>query len=201
MWLSVTHNLQLATLLLYFVRSQLKKKRSLSFEMDIIRRIFHFLGRHPAEARPIALKSSPIGKLPHELILLIASHLPLESTASLSLSCHPLYSCIKMEYLSSLKEAEYWVINGFLRLLERDLPTHILCPHCNKLHSMDFAENHLRRRYGQLGNPWLKCWIADLGSDVKWGIHLEFSSTIFRMAMKAHRQGRETTSLLGLLSH
>lgn len=170
--------------------------------MDMVQRIFEFFGRHRTEARPIALESSPFRKLPLELIFLIASYLPLQSAASLSLSCHSLHSCLGTECLQSLKEAEYSVVNGFLRFLERDLPTHLLCLHCNKLHSMSFAEHHLTsRRWSRINEPWLACWSADRDSNVERGIYLEFSSTIFRMAMKAHRQGHDTTKLLGLLSY
>jgi hypothetical protein len=67
---------------------------------------------------------------------------------------------------------------------------------------MCFAGNHLpSQRYYPTGKPWLACWREDLESDVKIGIHRDFSSTIFRMAMKSHREGHDTTKLLGLLSY
>jgi hypothetical protein len=117
--------------------------------MDMVRRMFRFSGFDHTDFRrskPIALEFSPIGKLLHELILLIASSLPIESASILSLSCHSLHSCLEKQYLTSVKGAEYSVINGFFRLLERDLPSHIFCPHCNKLHSISFAGNicHLK---------------------------------------------------------
>jgi hypothetical protein len=181
----------------------------LYFQMDIIRRILKFLGWH--RARPVALKSSPFRKLPLELVLLIASYLPLESAASFSLSCYSLYSGLETECLQPLKEAENSVVYGFLRLLERDLPAHILCPHCNKFHSMSFAEGHLlSQRYSLairhwrawfLEPAWLACWIADSKTFARRGIYDGFSETIFRMAMKAHRQGHDTTKLLSLLSY
>jgi hypothetical protein len=98
----------------------LTKGNEISFEIDMIRSLFKFLGLHAEfrRSRPIALELSPIGKLPHELILLIASNLPLESAASLSLSCHSLYSCLETQHLKFLKEADYFAINGFLRVLE-----------------------------------------------------------------------------------
>ncbi|TVY71491.1 hypothetical protein LSUE1_G008634 [Lachnellula suecica] len=46
----------------------------------------------------------------------------------------------------------------------------------------------------------LECGIRDLLDDVRWEIHFDFSSTVFRMAMKAHRLRRDTTTLLTLLS-
>jgi hypothetical protein len=170
--------------------------------MDKFQRIVDFFGWHRTKARPIALEASPFRKLPLELIFLIASYLPLESAAILSLSCYPLYSCLKTECLQPLKEGEYSVINGFLRFLERDLPTHLLCPHCNKLHSMSFAKRHLTSgSWFPTSKPWLLCRSVDRHNYIEGRIFFDFSSTIFRMAMKAHRQGHDTTKLLGLLSY
>ncbi|OAF55485.2 hypothetical protein VC83_08376 [Pseudogymnoascus destructans] len=177
--------------------------------MDIIPRIFERLGwrlskTEPAVpiARPNALGSSPFRELPLELICHIASSLPLESVGSLSLSCLHLYSCLKMKYLQPLKEAEYSVMNRFLCLLERDLPAYIVCPECNKLHYMPFAERHLASElYSSPSGDSLKCRIADSKGHYVGGIPGGFSSTIFRMAMKSHRQGKDTTTLLRLLSY
>lgn len=176
--------------------------------MDIIRRIFEILGWGNSKtnstaliARPNALEASPFRELPLELICHITSYLPLESVASLSLSCLSLYSCLKMRYLQPLKDAEYLVTNRFLRLLERDLPSHIVCPECNKLHYMPLAERHLASPlYAPPRKNWLKCRIADSRGHYVGGTAGGFSSTIFRMAMKAHRQGEDTTALLRLLS-
>lgn len=182
----------------------------LYFEMDIIPRIFERLAwrlfkMEPVVpiARPNALESSPFRELPLELICHIASYLPLESVGSLSLSCLHLYSCLKMMYLQPLKEAEYSVMNRFLHLLERDLPAHIVCPECNKLHYMPFAERHLASQlYSPPSKDSLKCRIADYSKGhYIGGIPGGFSSTIFRMAMKSHRQGKDTTTLLRLLSY
>lgn len=170
--------------------------------MDIIRRFFELLKWCGAEARPVALEVSPLRKLPLELILHIASYLPPESAASLAISCHTLYLCLEMQCLQPLKKAECSVVNGFLRLLDQDLPYHLLCPHCSKFHSMSSAETHLPSRRTSLNRkPLLACWKADLGSGVTTATHGEFSSTIFRMAMKSHRQGHDTANLMNHLSY
>lgn len=177
--------------------------------MDIISRIFGRLGwclskAEPAVpiARPYALESSPFRELPLELICLIANHLPLESVGSLSLSCFYLYSCLRGKYLRSLKEAEYSVMNRFLRLLERDLPAHIVCPECNKLHYIPFAKRHLASQlYSPPSENSLKCRIADSKGHYVGGIPGGFSSTIFRMVMKTHRQGKDADALLHLMSY
>ena len=170
--------------------------------MDMIRRFFKLLKWYEAEGRPFALEVSPLPKLPLELILHIASYLPPESAASLTISCHTLYSCLEMEYLQPLKKAECSVVNGFLRLLDRDLPGHLLCLHCSKFHSMSLAKTHIPSRRSFLTcKPLLACWKVDSESDVTAAIHSEFSSTIFRMVMKAHRQGHDTINLINHLSY
>lgn len=177
--------------------------------MNVVFRIFERLGWRLSKTepalpivRPSALESSTFRELPLELIYHIASSLPLESVGSLSLSCLHLYSCLMMMYLQPLKKAEYSVMNRFLHLLERDLPAHIVCPECNKLHYMPFAERHLASQlYSPVRKDSLKCRIADSKGHYIGGIPGGFSSTIFRMAMKSHRQGKDTTTLLRLLSY
>jgi hypothetical protein len=106
--------------------------------------------------------------------------------------------------MKTLETADYLVKEAFLRLLERDLPTHILCPHCNNLHSILLAKHYLpseSRHYITTTQHKSPCWLADVRSNVFGRIHPNFSTTVFRMAMKAHRQGHETSKLLSLLSY
>ncbi|TAQ88925.1 hypothetical protein B7494_g2783 [Chlorociboria aeruginascens] len=155
----------------------------------------------PPSRKP-SLEVSPFRKLPLELILHISSYLPPESGATLALTCYALYSCLEMQCLPPLKKAECSVVNRFLHLLDRDLPGHLLCPHCNKFHSMSLAETHLPSRQQSLASqPRLACWKADSEDYVSVVIHDRFSSTIFRMAMKAHRQGHDTANFTNLLSN
>ncbi|KFX86135.1 hypothetical protein V490_09207 [Pseudogymnoascus sp. VKM F-3557] len=59
----------------------------------------------------------------------------------------------------------------------------------------------IHRQRSATNKPWLECWVADSVDDVFRGIHIAFSSTIFRLAMKAHRQGYNTTEFLRQLSY
>jgi hypothetical protein len=107
-----------------------------------------------------------------------------------------------MRHLHSLKEAKYSTMNRFLHLLERDLPNNIVCPECNKLHSILFAERHLATQlYLSPSENSLKCRISDSTGQWDRGIPGGFSSTIFRMAMKIHRQNKDPSALLRLLSY
>ncbi|KFY93334.1 hypothetical protein V500_03774 [Pseudogymnoascus sp. VKM F-4518 (FW-2643)] len=170
--------------------------------MDTIQRSFEHLGQR-SQTQPTAPEPWPFLDLPLELIFLIASCLPIESVGSLSLSCHYLYSRLKTEYLQPLKEADYVVMNAFLHLLERDLPLHIVCPYCNKLHFTPFAERHLAsERYCPIARKtWSTCRATDSWAQNSGNMAPRFTSTIFFMAMKAHRQGKDTSALLRLLSH
>lgn len=173
----------------------------------------HSAQRH-LQTQPTA-PESPFLKLPLELIYLAASHLPTESVACLSLCNHYLYSSLKTEYhlktessftidnLHPPRDADSIVMNAFLHLLERDLPLHIICPHCNKLHFTPLAERHLvTERYSPTtSKTWSKCRTRDsLSQGVRY-TPPRFSSTIFLMAMKTHRRGRDTSPLLDLLSY
>jgi hypothetical protein len=178
-----------------------------AIQMPVLQQIFSFFrpwfGRYRAQGKAITFDlDSPIKKLPAELILLIVDYLPVASGASLSLTCHSFHLCLRERCLESLKKAGYSTMDEFLHFLERDLPTHIVCPHCVQLHSMSFAKNYhlLSQTESRSSRPWLACWHADLKSELQRGTYAEFSSTIFRMAMKAYRQSHETTQLLSLLS-
>ncbi|KFY07769.1 hypothetical protein V492_06836 [Pseudogymnoascus sp. VKM F-4246] len=171
--------------------------------MDTTQDISESLGQLHLPARLAKPSLSPLLNLPPEILLLIASFLPLEPMGSLSLSCRHLYLSLKNEYLQPLKDADSNVMIAFLQLLERDLPLHIVCPQCNKLHFTPLAQRY------QVSDPynytdrakWPKCRaIDDLG---RWSDNMtpSFSSAIFLMAMKAHRQDKDTTVILNLLSY
>jgi hypothetical protein len=167
--------------------------------MGIITRLFQSLNWRKSEPRPLALESSPFGRLPLELIFKIASDLPLESAASLSLTCFTLHSCLEKQYLQALKRADRRVIYKFLHLLERDLPEHLLCQDCNAFQSIALAERHVRgQRVMELP---LKCWLNDASNEFYAIVHPAFSSTIFRMAMKSHRLNKDSSDLIKLLSY
>jgi hypothetical protein len=105
----------------------------------------------------------------------------------------------------------------FLVLLEKNSPGHIFCEHCAKLHAIANALYHHRSkrpyvmdtssdsywRHPALRDKtrkWLQCLIAD-GKDITHlRLHPDFSSTIFRMAMKQYHQGQDCSKLLKLLS-
>jgi hypothetical protein len=152
--------------------------------------------------RPIALESSALSKLPLELILHIARFLPPGSAPSFSLCCRPIYFILGTQYLKALEENEQSDRYKFLTLLERDLPNYIACFYCKKLHAINKAHRYLySNRHYSGADSYLSCWVADFELGTGYCIHDDFSFTVFRMAMKLHRQGLDCSKLLNLLSY
>src|SRR5450432_3475569 len=158
--------------------------------MDFFKSILCLLGlsRRP-RPRPIALESSPLSKLHHELILHIARFLPPASASSFSLCCRPIYFILGTQYLEALEENGQLDRYKFLTLLERELPNHIVCYYCRKLHAINKAHRHrYSNRYYLGAGRYLSCWVADLELATGLCIHDNFSFTDFQMAMKLYRQ-------------
>jgi len=171
--------------------------------MDFFKSTLALLGlSHRVRPRPIALESSVLSKLPLELILYIARFLPPGSASSFSLCCRPIYFTLGNQYLKALEENEQLDRYKFLTLLERDLPNHIACYYCKKLHTISKAHRHLySNRYYSGASCYLSCWMADLELSTCLWIHYDFSFIVFQMAMKLHRQGLDCSKLLNLLSY
>lgn len=156
-----------------------------------------------SQAQPTASKPAPLLELPLELIFITAGYLPVDSVACLGLTCKGLYLSLKKEFTQPLKDADDMALKTFLQLLERDLTSYIACPTCITLHSTTLAEQYVVTKPDQ--NPssqaWSKCRATDAKAQRERTMPPQFSSTIFFMAMKAYRQGQDTSSLLKLLSH
>jgi hypothetical protein len=155
------------------------------------------------QPRPNALESSFIGKLPPEIILYIREFLPHASAAAFSLCCTSLCSILGADAFAAIKDGdELETMREYLALLERDLPNHLACFYCSKLHSIKEARSYRRSsnyrcRWNGTGPP--QCWEADLHLGTFSYIHWDFSYIVFQMAMKRYRQGLDFTGLLRLL--
>ncbi|KAH8676495.1 hypothetical protein BGZ60DRAFT_402737 [Tricladium varicosporioides] len=171
--------------------------------MDCFKSILHLLGVpcHPVPShlkpRPAALELSEFSKLPPELTLYIARFLPLESTLSFSLCCRPIYFMFGSQAFKNLGQNSQCF--EFLTLLARDLPNHVPCYYCKKLHAIKTAQQHIFFTYRH-DTPWLPCWNANY-SFTFFHLHKNFSFTVFQMAMKRYRQGLNYSELLNLLSY
>ena len=170
--------------------------------MGFFKNILYRLGQLSPPPRRNAFEFSSFGKLPPELILYITHFLPPESAASFSICCRPIYFALGTQHLEDLQEhSNIYAVehrDQFLTLLERDLPNNTVCYYCIKLHSIKKAHRHVhwKRDYASQ----LPCWKADYDAFTSLYIHGKFSSTIFEMTMKLHRQGLDYSDLLRLMS-
>lgn len=73
--------------------------------------------------------------LPPELFQLIASFIPFSAAVSLTLTCRKASIILGSRYLDWLNVKGNRETLEFIKLLERDLPRHIVCVECEVLHS------------------------------------------------------------------
>lgn len=185
----------------------------LGFGMDSIKRLFKRLllffqertkqlSRYIAAQTPEALESSPLGMLPTEILQQVARHLPTISAASFSLSCRYIYFSIGNQHLKNLATSHQETL-VFLNLLEQDLQNQIVCYPCRKLHKIKDARKYTQNgQHNAREEPY--CLSKDRRMRVTFYIHDDFSTTVFKMAIKHHRHfGYNTQSrqLLKLLSY
>ncbi|OAF59960.1 hypothetical protein VC83_03138 [Pseudogymnoascus destructans] len=142
--------------------------------------------------KPVAVDSSTLSKLPPELLLRIASYPPPASAGAFSLCSKRLYALLAIPYLKCLHGHPPFSTAEFLRLLEPDLPDHIVCYYCEKLHKIKRLERHIK---------FTKRCDIPVNEAMRSYIHPRFSYVIFQMAMKRHRQGLDYSSPLKLLSY
>jgi hypothetical protein len=121
--------------------------------------------------------------------------MPPESAATFALCCRPLYFALEIQYVEDLRYG--MPRENLLKLLEKDLPNHIICGFCKTLHAI-----HKASRYFHSNDDYwsLRCLGADVEEQPTHYIHPHFSLSIFEMTMKRHRQGVEDSYLLELLS-
>lgn len=163
--------------------------------MDFIKRLFFY-------QRPDALENSPLRKIPIELLWQVANRLPTVSAASFSLSCRYIYLSLGTQYLETLANSHQETLE-FLHLLERDLQNQIVCYPCRRLHRIQNAKRYTRYGRSIWSVVMAPCVFADQQAMITRHIYDNFSTTVFKMAMKHyHHFGDDTRSrqLLKLLS-
>jgi hypothetical protein len=150
------------------------------------------LSKLDIHSTPLAVDSATLFKLPPELLIRIASFLPPISAGAFTLCNKRLYTLLAIPYLRCPRGHPAFNKAEFLKLLEPSLPNHIVCYHCERLHDIRHPERHVK--YDS------RCDIT-VNEPMRTYIHPRFSHVIFQMAMKRHRQGLDTSSLLKLLSY
>lgn len=152
--------------------------------------------------RPLALESSPLAILTLNILHEILSYLPSSSAVSFSISCMQLKRLLGEEYITKLANDTVFERVYCLYLLERDLPEHVLCSICKKLHWMKNAP-HFKLT---LGREMLACIYQENtipGYHDRLGTILgrNFSSTLIRMAMKRSKQDPNCRRILDVLGY
>ena len=103
--------------------------------MDYLRRLLSLSRRRLA-----ALSSSILNKVPLELLLYIIDFLPSESAVAFSLSCMHLKCLLGTQHFLRVTSSTKDTL-ALLNLLALDLPKHVVCNSCKRLHN---TENLLR---------------------------------------------------------
>lgn len=135
-----------------------------------------------------------------ELIIYTARLMPLYSAASWALSCHYVYDLLGPGYWKSLRtqdQREQRV--AFLALLERDLPHHIVCHGCQKLHDISKYQSEQIQlssigRYAVLKHR--SCHRLQMHPVENQYISIGFRFDDFQMATKFYRTGIPYNSVL-----
>lgn len=168
--------------------------------MDLLKSLLYSTGIW--QQRPISnpLERSIISKLPPEVLVIIAEFLPPISAISFSLCCTPIYHLIGSKYRNTTRHRRF-NITTLLSQLERNLPDHIVCYDCQKLHSIKHVSQYAySKSYYSAWIPRIppKCLHSD--SEARSWIHPDFSTLVFRITMKRYHQGMDYLPFLELLS-
>ncbi|KAM5347711.1 hypothetical protein ACJ41O_007535 [Fusarium nematophilum] len=163
--------------------------------MSLLQYLRGLLSRPPRRA----CASDPRGDLkviPHELILMVAEHLPDTALLSLSLSCRPYHQLLSREFRSvelSTRDRE-----EFLQWIEKDVAQLYFCFKCVKLHRWN-------RRWDSRG-----CWRPPAATndclagfeyrgDYRWQSHIRYRHA--RLVMNRHLHGASHGLPLKTLEH
>ncbi|KAF8862933.1 hypothetical protein BDZ45DRAFT_161989 [Acephala macrosclerotiorum] len=153
-----------------------------------------------------------LSSFPAELLVLITNYLPAESSAAFALSSRGIRDKLgskswdalriptsQLESVTRLSRERIREArrdrHALLCLYERDLPSHILCEACQKLHKVDTS---------LVGQPWFQelcCMRKDREENIQKSIYETFRYPIFQMLMKRHRLGLDCTDLLNYLRY
>lgn len=115
------------------------------------------------------------------------------SAALFSLSCRHIYLLIGTRYLEKLTTSSRRAL-AFLKLLEHDLPKHIVCNSCRKLYRIEDA-----KKYTEIGLQVPRavphCLSDDEEAEVTSYMYESFSTTVCKMALKhCHLFGHDLRS-------
>ena len=138
--------------------------------------------------------------LPSEMLLHIASFLPVGSAALLALCNHSTSCILGPQYWEKLQTVPPREREEFLLTLERDLPAFIFCHRCAKLHLPDDRGTGAVVRFPHERKDERPCFRADLRTGTYRYFHHAFRFEHVQMIMKRHRLGLDNNAHLQRLS-
>lgn len=87
-----------------------------------------------------------LASLPADIIFDIAKFLSVVSAVNLAFTCSSIYRILRAKYIRLLRDDKHYKEHyDLLQLLYQDLPGHVVCFYCRKLHSIDMAIDELKR--------------------------------------------------------
>jgi len=155
--------------------------------------------------RPAALSSSILNKAPVDILLYIMDYLPSESAVAFSLSCMHLKCLLGTQHFLRVTSSTKDTL-ALLNLLALDLPNHVVCSACKRLHNMQnlrrynsatYSAGSTTYQYDSLRFP--ACVSQDRNNNTH-AISNLFGTTAFKMAIKRYHQQPECTKLLKFMS-
>lgn len=165
-------------------------------------RLLRFLRVNPLAEDQYA-GSGPFDTLPLEMIQYIASFLPGSAAAAFALRNRFLRHALGTQCWMRLRESHERLERGlFLQLQDRDLPDHIFCHHCARLHlpaRAGMSEWDDVRFYNQM--LLRRCYDDQLRARTYLYYPHAFRVEHFQMAKNLHRLGFDTKNYLEALTH
>jgi hypothetical protein len=170
--------------------------------MDYVRK---FLSRSRERQRPAALSTSILNKASVDILVYIMNYLPPESAVAFSISCMHLKYLLGTQHFSRVTSSTEDTV-ALLNLLALDLPNHVVCFACKRLHKMQnllrynsatYGAGSTTHQYDSLRFP--ACVSQDRNNNTGTITNL-FGATAFKMAIKRYHQQPECTKLLKIMS-
>ncbi len=163
--------------------------------------MLRFLRLMPLQRKTPAT-SGPFDNLPLEITQHIASCLPVSAAAAFALCNHYLCQAVGTQYWMSLREPcekEEW--QAFLQLLDRDMPDHLFCHRCARLH-LPTRPGMDEWKHSELTNRrWERqCFKEDSRARAHDYFPVSFGFEHIQMAMKFHRLKLDVKKYLGALA-
>jgi hypothetical protein len=157
------------------------------------------LGNFGKQCPSTATPSSPLEKLPAEILVQILDQIPPSSATAFTFSCKHIYRLLGNKYSSILSDNSGETL-AYLQLLDKDLPDQIVCRPCGRLHKMASVEWYANCAYSP---HWRS---SDYQGDHSRPYHVQnccgdgFNTIVFQMAMKQHKLGLNCGKFLKIIS-